>query len=64
MGLAIIAIYHSHPGGTATLSNLDRLFARPGVTQLIIALDEAVQTETLRAYRCGESVIEVPVIVV
>jgi proteasome lid subunit RPN8/RPN11 len=66
MGLEVVAIYHSHPGGTATLSPLDRFFARPDVTHIVVAVNSLdADAEILRAYRCEEEkVMEVPILIV
>jgi len=40
-GQEIIGVYHSHPGGAATLSQLDRALAAPGTcAHLILAPDD------------------------
>lgn len=42
-GYEIVGIYHSHPGGAATLSQVDRVFAAPwDCAHLVIAPDGAV----------------------
>ncbi len=53
LGLQLVAIYHSHPGGGAQLSPLDLMFARKrACLQIVIALDrEDVPGEEMRAYR-------------
>jgi acyl dehydratase/proteasome lid subunit RPN8/RPN11 len=63
-GLELVAVYHSHPGGTATLSPADRHFAeRVGALQLVVALGRPGQAgEELRAFRCGRALAEVPVV--
>jgi proteasome lid subunit RPN8/RPN11 len=62
--LDLVAIYHSHPAGTATLSQFDLMFARPDITQVVVATDGLARSgEVMRAYRCDGSVVEVPVLV-
>ncbi len=55
-----LAAYHSHPGGTPTLSHADRLLANRSLVQLVVALDRAGRVD-MRAYRIGPGVREVPV---
>ena len=57
LGLQVIAVYHSHPGGGAQLSELDLIFARRrACIQLVIALGRPhLLGEELRAYRVVEN---------
>jgi len=56
LGLKLVAIYHSHPGGGTQLSPLDLLFARRrACLQIVIALDrEVLPGEEMRAYQLIE----------
>jgi proteasome lid subunit RPN8/RPN11 len=55
-GLALVAIYHSHPEGTPTLSPSDIAFAAMRPTpQIVVAVGSAGAVE-LRAYRCDDGV--------
>ena len=54
-----LAAYHSHPGGTATLSHADHVLANPSLVQLVVALGRAGRVD-MRAYRVGADVHEVP----
>jgi proteasome lid subunit RPN8/RPN11 len=58
--VAPVAAYHSHPGGTATLSPADRILASRSLIQLIVALGGDGRI-TMRAYRVAAVVHEVPV---
>jgi len=49
-GLVPLAVYHSHPGGTATLSPSDRALARPKLVQLVVAVGRDGRVD-MRAYR-------------
>ncbi|HEX7974019.1 MAG TPA: M67 family metallopeptidase [Anaerolineales bacterium] len=63
-GLALLAVYHSHPGGGAQLSDADRLLASPKATiQVVIALARPhLPGEEIRAYRMQDGqTIEVQV---
>lgn len=53
LGLAVLAVYHSHPGGGATLSPTDQAFAaRLPLAQVVIALARPrPPREEVRAYR-------------
>jgi proteasome lid subunit RPN8/RPN11 len=65
LGLSLLAIYHSHPGGGATLSDIDIAFAaRLPHLQVVIALARPRDDgEELRAYRVsGTRVDEVPIV--
>ncbi len=61
-GLELVAIYYTHPGGCAHLSEEDAQFAGPWrCLHAVLALDGA-GTEELRAYAIdGAAVLEVPV---
>jgi proteasome lid subunit RPN8/RPN11 len=54
-----LAVYHSHPRGTPTLSHADRLLANRSLVQLVVALDRAGRVD-MRAYRISADVREVP----
>jgi [CysO sulfur-carrier protein]-S-L-cysteine hydrolase len=58
LGLALLAIYHSHPGGGAQLSPADRAFATHlPVVHVVIALARTWRPrEQIRAYRIREGV--------
>jgi proteasome lid subunit RPN8/RPN11 len=58
LGLALLAIYHSHPGGGAQLSPADRAFATHlPVVHVVIALARPRRArEQIRAYRIREGV--------
>jgi proteasome lid subunit RPN8/RPN11 len=55
-----LAAYHSHPGGTATLSPADKVFAHPKLLQLVVALGPGGQVE-MRAYRVAHGVCRISV---
>jgi proteasome lid subunit RPN8/RPN11 len=55
-----IAAYHSHPGGTPTLSRADRLLARRSLLQLVIGVARSGRV-VMRAYQAAGPVREVPV---
>lgn len=57
LGLQLVAVYHSHPGGGAQLSPLDLLFARKrACLQLVIALARPhLPGEEVRAYRVADN---------
>jgi proteasome lid subunit RPN8/RPN11 len=59
LGLALLAIYHSHPGGGTQLSPADRAFAiHLPVVHIVIALAQLRQPrEQIRAYRVKEGAI-------
>ena len=62
--LEIIAIYHSHPGGGAMMSESDRLFARRwSCAQIIIVPDKPPgDPDRMRAYRmAGPRELELPI---
>jgi proteasome lid subunit RPN8/RPN11 len=64
LGLQLVAVYHSHPGGGAQLSPLDLIFARKrGCIQILIALERPdLHGEEIRAYRVIENMaVEVEV---
>lgn len=54
-----LAAYHSHPGGTPTLSSGDRAFARPALIQLVVSLGRQGAVDA-RAYRVADVVTELP----
>lgn len=54
-----LAVYHSHPGGTATLSPADRVLARASLVQLVVGLGRDGRTD-MRAYKVAPGVREVP----
>jgi proteasome lid subunit RPN8/RPN11 len=61
-GLSVVAVYHSHPGGGATLSAVDIAFAsRLPMLQIVIALARPHHPGCeLRAYQvCGGAAHEV-----
>ena len=60
-GLSLVAIYHSHPGGGASLSPSDHAFAKlRDTTQIVIALAHDNCPQDIRAYRvCGDTMIPV-----
>jgi proteasome lid subunit RPN8/RPN11 len=58
LGLIPLAAYHSHPGGTATLSAPDQRLANRSLAQLVVALGEDQSVE-MRAYRVADTVHEV-----
>ncbi len=63
-GLSVVALYHSHPGGGATLSELDVAFAsRLPMLQVVIALARPhLPGCEVRAFRvCGGAVGEVEI---
>jgi proteasome lid subunit RPN8/RPN11 len=60
LDLVAVAAYHSHPGGTPTLSAADRALAHPGLLQLIVGIHARGHVD-MRAYEVGERVREVPV---
>ena len=53
LGFNTIAIYHSHPGGSATLSREDLLFAKKhNCFQIVIALERKdLAGEEIRVYK-------------
>jgi proteasome lid subunit RPN8/RPN11 len=57
LGLRLLAIYHSHPGGGAQLSPSDLVFARKRACfQIVIALKHThLAAEEVRAYRVVEN---------
>jgi proteasome lid subunit RPN8/RPN11 len=57
LGLRLLAIYHSHPDGSAQLSQLDFVFARKRACfQIVIALHRPyLSGEEVRAYRVVEN---------
>jgi proteasome lid subunit RPN8/RPN11 len=57
-----VAVYHSHPGGTPTLSDADLAFARPGLLQLVIGLGPT-DTVQMRAYHVSTGTREVPLMI-
>jgi proteasome lid subunit RPN8/RPN11 len=59
LGRIPLAVYHSHPRGTPTLSPADRLLAKRSLIQLVVALDRTGRVE-MRAYRIAADVHEVP----
>jgi len=63
--LVTLAIYHSHPEGSATLSPDDLAFARPHLLQLVIAVRQMpFLTSETRAYQIvNTGLVEVPVLV-
>lgn len=71
-GRAVAGIYHSHPGGPAAMSNLDREEAcwpgtslpnYPDAVQLIVSLEDPGQPQ-VRAYApAAGAFIEVPLVV-
>jgi [CysO sulfur-carrier protein]-S-L-cysteine hydrolase len=64
-GLSVLAIYHSHPGGGAALSEVDVAFAsRLPMLQIVIALARPhLPGCELRAYRvCRGAVDEVQIV--
>ena len=61
-GLRLLAIYHSHPGGGAQLSALDRHFGRRhDVAHIVIALAHGDCPLDVKAYRLrGGETVPVP----
>jgi proteasome lid subunit RPN8/RPN11 len=55
-----IAVYHSHPGGTPTLSRADRLLARRSLLHLVIGVGRDGHV-VMRAYQAAGPVRQVPV---
>jgi proteasome lid subunit RPN8/RPN11 len=57
LGLQLVAVYHSHPGGGTQLSPLDLVFGRQRTClQVVIALDRVdLPGEETRAYRVIEN---------
>lgn len=52
LGLSLLAIYHSHPGGPARLSASDRRYAcRHDALHVIIAIEAQIPDVEIRAYR-------------
>jgi [CysO sulfur-carrier protein]-S-L-cysteine hydrolase len=60
LGLIPLAAYHSHPGGTPTLSSADRMLANPSLVQLVVAVDRKGRIE-MCAYRVAAVPRQVPV---
>lgn len=58
LGLPLVAVYHSHPGGGTQLSSLDLRFARQRACfQIVIALARTgLPGEEMRAYQVVENV--------
>jgi [CysO sulfur-carrier protein]-S-L-cysteine hydrolase len=54
-----LGAYHSHPGGTPTLSRSDRVLAHPSLIQLVVGLGRGGRVD-MRAYRVAGGVSEVP----
>jgi proteasome lid subunit RPN8/RPN11 len=65
-GLELLAIYHSHPGGGATLSARDQQFAQPWqALQVVVAVARPFgRADELRAFRPGSPPTEVPLQVI
>jgi proteasome lid subunit RPN8/RPN11 len=65
-GLEVLAIYHSHPGGGAVLSERDLRFAKPWrVLQVVVAVARPLgRPDEMRAFRPGSSPIELPLQVI
>jgi proteasome lid subunit RPN8/RPN11 len=58
--LMAVAAYHSHPDGTPTLSQSDRVLAQPSLIQLVVAVGRRGRLD-MRAYHVASGVREVPV---
>lgn len=57
-----VAVYHSHPGGTPTLSVADLEFARSALLQLVVGIGPRDEVE-MRAYRVDGGPREVPLMI-
>ncbi len=55
----ILGVFHSHPNGSATLSQKDIEFAEKNTIQLIVVPHES--TPQIRAYRVNRNVEEIPI---
>jgi proteasome lid subunit RPN8/RPN11 len=58
LGLIPLAAYHSHPGGTATLSVPDQRLANRSLLQLVLAIGADGHIDA-RAYRVADAVEQV-----